>query len=108
MNANGAALMQLNILVLQQNLLNVEAEAGLPWSALFFDLFCEGPEKIVKRAKEKGKGFGIPGGRFGEEHVKGLLTLCFGERLRDERREVGVAAKRQMDAMLLDISEYMY
>ncbi|KAF1953193.1 hypothetical protein CC80DRAFT_478220 [Byssothecium circinans] len=108
MNANGCALMQLNILVLQQNLLNVEAEASLQWSAMFFDLFTAGPEAIVKRAKEHGKGYGVPGQRFGEEHVKGLLELWYGEKLRDERREVGVQAKRSMDGQLLEISEFMY
>ncbi|CAI6333248.1 unnamed protein product [Periconia digitata] len=108
MNEHGCALMQLNILVLQQNLINVEAEASLTYSALFFDLFTAGPDAIVKRAKQHGKGFGIPGGTFGEEQVKGLLELCYGEKLKDERREVGVAAKRQMDAQFLEISEFMY
>ncbi|KAF2637697.1 hypothetical protein P280DRAFT_432580 [Massarina eburnea CBS 473.64] len=108
MNANGCALMQLNILVLQQNLLNVEAEAKLEYSAMFFDLFTAGPHAMVARAKEKGKWYGIPGNRFGEEQVKGMLELWYGEKLRDERREVGVQAKRQMDGHLLELSEFMY
>lgn len=89
-------------------MINIEAEANLKFSALFFDLFMAGPEAIVKRAKGFGRGFGIPGGTFGEEQVKGLLELCYGEKLKDERREVGVAARRQMDAQLLEISEFMY
>lgn len=100
--------MQLNILVLQQNLKNIESNASLQYSALFFDLFMEGPEAIVARAKKYGKGFGVPGGLFGEAVVKGLVELWYGERLKDERREVGVQARRQLDAQLLEISEFMY
>lgn len=108
MNDNGCSHMHLNILVLQQNLKNVEPSARLEYSALFFDLFTEGAEKIVARAKECGRDFGVPGGRFTEATVKGLLELVFGERMRDERREVGVQAKRQLDAMVLELSEFMY
>ncbi|KAF2261134.1 hypothetical protein CC78DRAFT_471143 [Lojkania enalia] len=108
MNANGCALMQLNILVLQQNLKNIEPDAELPSSTLFFDMFTAGPDAIVARAKEHGKDFGVKGGAFGYETVKGLLELCYAERLGSERREVGVQARRGLDAQLLEISEFMY
>lgn len=108
LNANGCALMQLNILVLQQNLKNIEDRAELPYSALFFDLFTAGPDAIIARAKEYGNGFGVPGGRFTEKEVRSLVELCWGEKLRSERREVGVAARRGLDAHLLEISEFMY
>lgn len=108
MNANGCALMQLNILVLQQNLKNVEEKAELPFSALFFDLFTAGPDAIVARAKKHGKGFGVGGDGFGYETVKRLMELCYSERLGSERREVGVAARRALDAQLLEISEFLY
>lgn len=108
MNEDGCKLMQLNILVLQQNLKNIESAASLTYSALFFDLFTAGPDAIVARAKEHGKGFGVPGEGFDEGVVKGMLELWYGEKLKDERREVGVQARRQLDAQLLEISEFMY
>ena len=53
MNFNGCGRMQLNILVLQQNFKTVEAhgDVTLGRSAAFFDLFLEGPEGVVQRAK---------------------------------------------------------
>lgn len=53
MNANGCGRMQLNILVLQQNLIAVEThgEVALSRSAAFFDLFLEGAEGVIQRAK---------------------------------------------------------
>ncbi|RYO57984.1 putative exocyst complex component [Alternaria tenuissima] len=108
MNTNGCALMQLNILVLQQNLKNIEDGATLPYAALFFDLFTAGPDAIVARAKEYGKGFGVPGDVFGEQEVKKLLQMMYEERLNDQNREASVQAKRALDAQLLEISEFMY
>ncbi|ORY17632.1 Sec8 exocyst complex component-specific domain-domain-containing protein [Clohesyomyces aquaticus] len=116
MNDHGCKLMQLNILVLQQNLKNISPSSSaalsstsdLKYSALFFDLFTLGPDAVVARAKEFGKGFGVPGDRFGYKAVKGLLELCYSERLVSERREVGVAARRKLDEGLLEVSEAMY
>lgn len=111
MNANGCALMQLNLLVLQQNLKNIEDGAALPNTALFFDLFTAGPDAIVARAKQHGKGFGLQGlarDLFTQEKAKGLLELTYKERLNDERREAVVQAQRDRDAQLLEISEFMY
>lgn len=108
MNTNGCAHMQLNILVLQQNLKNVEDGAALPNSALFFDLFTAGPETIVARAKEHGKNFGVLGGMYNETSVKKLLEMTYEERLNGDNRESSVSAKRQLDAQLLEISEFMY
>jgi exocyst complex component 4 len=108
MNTHGCAHMQLNILVLQQNLKNFEEGAALPNAALFFDLFTAGPDAIVARAKEHGKDFGVPGGMFNETTVKKLLEMTYEERLTGENRESSVSAKRQLDAQLLEISEFMY
>ena len=108
MNTNGCALMQLNILVLQQNLKNIEDGATLPYAALFFDLFTAGPDAIIARAKQYGKDFGVPGERFGEEEVKKLLEMTYEERVNAENREASVQAKRALDAQLLEISEFMY
>lgn len=108
MNTNGCALMQLNILVLQQSLKNIEAGATLPYAALFFDLFTAGPDAILARAKQYGNDFGVPGERFGEEDVKKLLQMTYEERVNAENREASVQAKRALDAQLLEISEFMY
>lgn len=108
MNTHGCAHMQLNILVLQQNLKNIEEGAALPYSALYFDLFTAGPDSIVARAKQCGKDFGVPGGLLDEQSVKKLLEMTYEERLNGENRESSVSAKRQLDAQLLEISEFMY
>ncbi|KAF1942073.1 hypothetical protein EJ02DRAFT_503063 [Clathrospora elynae] len=108
MNTNGCALMQLNILVLQQNLKNIEDGAILQYAALFFDLFTAGPDAILARAKQCGRNFGVPGERFGEEDVKKLLQMTYEERVNAENREASVQAKRALDAQLLEISEFMY
>jgi exocyst complex component 4 len=108
MNTHGCAHMQLNILVLQQNLKNIEEGAALPHSALFFDLFTAGPDAIVARAKQYGKDFGVPEGLFDETSVKRLLEMTYEERLNGENRESSVSARRQLDAQLLEISEFMY
>lgn len=57
MNMNGCGRMQLNILVLQQNLKAVETkgDVALSRSAAFFDLFLEGAEGVVARAKLAGQ-----------------------------------------------------
>lgn len=108
MNSYGCALMQLNVLVLQQNLKNIEDGAALPYAALFLDLFTAGPDAIVARAKVHGRDFGIPGERFGEEEVKRLLAMAYEERVGAENREASVQAKRALDGQLLEISEFMY
>ncbi|KAF1851048.1 uncharacterized protein K460DRAFT_302772 [Cucurbitaria berberidis CBS 394.84] len=108
MNTDGCALMQLNILVLQQNLKNIEDGATLPYAAMFFDMFTAGPDAIVARAKKYGKDFGVPGERFGESEVKKLLEMTYEERVNAENREASVQAKRALDAQLLEISEFMY
>lgn len=107
MNEDGCRLMQLNVLVLQQNLKNIEDEARLDSSALYFNLFIEGPDAVVARAKEYGKGFGVGNGVFTEEGVKGLLRVCYAGRGGDGRG-VGVQARRMLEAGELEVSEYMY
>lgn len=108
LNAHGCALMQLNILVLQQNLKNIEHAAALPHAALFFDLFTAGPDAIVQRARDMGNGFGVPGKWFGEDQVKRLLVMAYEQRVSAENREESVLAKRALDGQLLEVSEFMY
>jgi exocyst complex component 4 len=104
MNANGCGRMQLNILVLQQNLKNIEGDVALVRSAQFFELFNQGPDTIVAKAKEtRGKDLG-----FSYEELKVLVELCYSEGVNSSRREVAVAAKRALSDRLLALSEHMW
>jgi exocyst complex component 4 len=110
MNANGCGRMQLNILVLQQNLKNIEQDVGLQRAARYYDLFTEGPEAVVKKAKEGKEGAAAKRGResFNYDELKTLVELCFSEQLADPERGVSVVAKREMGEYLLQLSEYMW
>lgn len=104
MNLNGCGRMQLNILVLQQNLKNIEGDVALVRCAQFFELFTEGPDTIVAKAKEThGKDLG-----FSYEELKVLIELCYSEGVNSARREVAVAAKRALSDHLLALSEHMW
>jgi hypothetical protein len=103
MNANGCGRLQLNILVLQQNLKNVEADALLSRSATYYDLFTAGPEAILQRAKGEGKKLG-----FNYDEMKTLMELCYSEAIASERRDVSVQAKRACDENVLTLSEYLW
>jgi len=128
MNTNGAARVQLDILVLQQNLKNIvvigrvpdrkplpvppggldpsipeEEDVALTRSARFFDWFLEGPEKVVEHAAaEKGTS------GFSYDELKVLVELCFSEGLRSENREENVKAKKGLNDCLLRLSEVMW
>lgn len=110
MNANGCGRMQLNILVLQQNLKNIEQDVSLQRAARYYDLFTEGPDAVVKKAKEGKEGVAAKGGResFNYDELKTLVELCFSEQLADPERGVSVVAKREMGEYLLQLSEYMW
>jgi exocyst complex component 4 len=109
MNLHGCAHMQLNVLVLQQNLKNVEDDARLRYSALYFDLFTAGPDAIVARAKEFGKGFGVElEGVFTLDVVRGLLGMVYEEQMGGENRESSVGARRALEGKWLEVSEFMY
>ncbi|KAF1985897.1 hypothetical protein K402DRAFT_394149 [Aulographum hederae CBS 113979] len=109
MNLFGCQRVQLNMLVLQQNLKNVETQAGggeveLSRSLKYFDLFDQGPESVVRSAREQGReGLG-----FGFEEMKGLIELAYSEGCASERREVAVGAKRAADEKVLELSEYLW
>lgn len=108
MNANGCGRLQLDILVLQQNLKNVESNASLSKTALYFDLFAAGPEYVVKHAKEQANIKDGEGIKFSYAEMKTLLELCFSEACASERREVAVQAKRGLDEKVLELSEFLW
>lgn len=103
MNADGCARMQLNVLVLQQNLKAIEADANLSRSVEYYDMFSFGASGIVALAKEKGKDIG-----FTLEELKGLVELSYSEGLRSEGREAAVAARKGLSSALMEISEVLW
>ena len=66
-------------------------------------MFDDGPEGIVKRAREQGKQIG-----YSLEELKGLVELCFSEGLRSEGREGAVAARKGLGAKMLELSEVLW
>lgn len=115
MNMRGSERMQLNILVLQQNLKNIEADVDLARASNYYGLFQEGVDAIVekaKRDKEKeandGDGSVPEAEKFSYDELKALVELCYSVQLADPERGVNAAAKRQMGEKVLALSEYMW
>ncbi|KAI0201119.1 Sec8 exocyst complex component-specific domain-containing protein [Astrocystis sublimbata] len=124
MNARGCERMLLNILVLQQNLKNIEADVDLGRAGNYYRLFMEGPDAVVEKAKRdkereaaaaEGEGEGEggasvipPAEQFSYDELKNLVELCYSVQLADPERGVNGAAKRQMGEKHLALSEYMW
>lgn len=110
MNENGCGRMQLNILVLSQNLKSIESGSAehsieLDRSARFFDLFMEGADAVVEKAKDKG-GEGLEG--FSLEELKALVELWYREGTESGLREVQVKSRRELGDRLLVLSECLW
>jgi exocyst complex component 4 len=103
MNASGCSKMQLNILVLQQNLKNIEANASLFRAALYYDMVSAGPDTVITQAKKEGKE-----SKFSYTEMKTLLQLCYSEGLKSDRREAVVAAERGLEGHVLQLSEFLW
>lgn len=108
MNAHGCGRMQLNILVLQQNLKNIEAEVSLARAARYFDLFIEGPDAVVKHAKDEKEGGKSEKELFNYDELKTLVELCYSEKNSSPERGISSVAKRGMADHVLQLSEYMW
>ncbi|KAI0969798.1 Sec8 exocyst complex component-specific domain-containing protein [Xylaria arbuscula] len=113
MNMRGCERMQLNILVLQQNLKNIEADVDLARATKYYSLFQEGVDVIVEKAKrdkeqEAEEGSVPETERFSYDELKALVELCYSVQLADPERGVNAAAKRQMGEKVLALSEYMW
>ena len=108
MNAHGCGRMQLNILVLQQNLKNIEADVSLERAAKFFDLFTAGPDAVVKQAKEEKEN--EDGGKeaFSYDELKTLVELCYSEQLSNPERGITTSASRSMGDHMLQLEEYTW
>ena len=110
MNEHGCGRMQLNILVLSQNLKSIETSpqdhtVELERSARFYDLFMEGADSIVGRARDKG-GEGLEG--FDLEELKALVELWYREGTESGAREVQVKSRRELGDKLLVLSECLW
>ena len=110
MNEHGCRRMQLNILVLSQNLKSIENTVDghtveLDRSDRFFELFAEGAESVVARARDRG-GEGLEG--FDLEELKALVELWYREGTESLQREVQVKAKRDLGDRLLILSECLW
>ncbi|KAL9583743.1 MAG: hypothetical protein Q9212_002530 [Teloschistes hypoglaucus] len=102
MDVNGCGRMQLNILVLQQNLKAIEGDVSLPRSSHFFEIFVEGADTIVARAKKAGGKV-----EFSLDECKVLVELCHSEGLQSTQRELSVQAKKNLANHHRQLEEYM-
>ena len=107
-NAHGCGRMQLNILVLQQNLKNIEADVSLERAAKFFDLFTEGPDAVVKQAKEEKESGNEGKEAFSYDELKTLVELCYSEQLASPERGITTSASRSMGDHMLQLEEYTW
>ncbi|KAI1753522.1 Sec8 exocyst complex component-specific domain-containing protein [Xylaria castorea] len=113
MNLRGCERMKLNILVLQQNLKNIEADVDLARASKYYGLFAEGADAIVEKAKrdkerEADEGSIPETERFSYDELRALVELCYSVQLADPERGVSATAKRQMGEKVLALSEYMW
>ena len=129
MNTSGAQRMGLDILVLQQNLRNIavtsgpahesqsnpssnghrmseDDEAALKQSAQFYDLFLQGPDKVMSFVKERKAGEGGVG--YSYDELRTLIELCYSTALRSADREENVKAKKGMQDCLLQLGELLW
>ena len=110
MNEHGCGRMQLNILVLSQNLKSIEPPSGdhaidLMRSGRYYDLFLEGADSIVSRARDRG-GAGLEG--FDLEELKTLVELWYKEGTESSQRDVQVKSQRDLGDRQLVLSECLW
>ena len=110
MNEHGCGRMQLNLLVLSQNLKSIETTStdhrtDLARSGQYFDLFLEGADSVVSRARDRG-GAGLEG--FDLEELKTLVELWYKQGTESAQREVQVKSQRELGDHLLVLSECLW
>ena len=110
MNDYGCSRMHLNISVLSQNLKSIQTSSGeesdgLDRSRRFFNLFTEGADGIVERARDHG-GEGLEG--FDLEELKALMELWYRDGVENGAREVQIKSRRELADKLLVLSECLW
>ncbi|CAD6563864.1 MAG: hypothetical protein ASARMPREDX12_000114 [Alectoria sarmentosa] len=107
MNDHGCSRMQLNISVLSRNLKSIQTSSDgysndLARSTHFYNLFMEGADSILERAKDRG-GEGLEA--YDLEELKALVELWYKDGLESGAREVQVKSRRELGDKLLVLSE---
>lgn len=110
MNDQGCSRMHLNISVLSQNLKSIQTNSNgrsneLERSKRFYNLFAEGADSIIERAKDRG-GEGLEG--FDLEELKALVELWYRNGIESGAREVQVKSRRELGDKLLVLSECLW
>lgn len=110
MNDHGCGRMRLNISVLSQNLKSIQTSSDdhsneLDRSARFYNLFKEGADSVVERAKDRG-GEGLEG--FDLEELKALVELWYRDGIESGTREVQIKSRRELGDKLLVLSECLW
>ena len=110
MNDYGCERMHLNISVLSQNLKSIQSSSDdhgseLDRSKRFYELFMEGADGIVERARDRG-GEGLEG--FDLEELKGLVELWYRDGIESGAREVQIKSRRELADKLLVLSECLW
>ena len=110
MNDYGCDRMHLNIMVLSQNLKLIQTSGDdrsneLDRSTRFYNLFMEGADSIVERAKDRG-GEGLEG--FDLEELKALVELWYRDGTENGAREVQIKSRRELGDKLLVLSECLW
>lgn len=110
MNDHGCSRMQLNISVLSRNLKSIQTSTDdysndLARSTHFYNLFMEGADSILERAKDRG-GEGLEA--YDLEELKALVELWYKDGLESGAREVQVKSRRELGDKLLVLSECLW
>ena len=110
MNDHGCSRMQLNISVLSRNLKSIQTSSDgysndLARSTHFYNLFMEGADSILERAKDRG-GEGLEA--YDLEELKALVELWYKDGLESGAREVQVKSRRELGDKLLVLSECLW
>lgn len=110
MNDHGCSRMQLNISVLSRNLKSIQTSSDdysndLAHSTHFYNLFMEGADSILERAKDRG-GEGLEA--YDLEELKALVELWYKDGLESGAREVQVKSRRELGDKLLVLSECLW
>ena len=110
MSEHGCGRMQLNNLGLSQNQKSMEPlsedrSTDLTRSGRYYDLFLEGADSIVSRARDRA-GAGLEG--FNLEELKTLVELWYKEGTESSQREVQVKSQRDLGDRQLVLSECLW
>ena len=83
-----------------------DQEAILKDSAQFYDLFLQGPERVMAFVKmHKGKDGGVG---YSYDELRALIELCYSAGLRSKDREENIKTKKSLQDDLLQLGELLW